>query len=254
MSTTIISIHGHGPKPGQQALEGFWKETLTHGFGRFQEDKLETLNSLPHEFVYFGDLTTEFLTERGETYDSELDLRDRRGALDALKARRRKTFYSRGVYERLPGHSALGELVADLGLPLLQRLGLSRRLIKRFAPDYIGYMDDTNGMRGRAIERLISALREPVERGDKIVLVAHCMGSVIAFDALWELSHAPTVDWYHGQKIDFFLTLGSPLGDETIKQNLYGATHDEAMRYPTNIVKWVNITAEDDYISHDNTV
>ena len=50
------------------------------------------------------------------------------------------------------------------------------------------------------------------------------------------------------------VTLGSPLGNETVKKNLKGASAGGPRKYPKNIGHWINIAAEDDYISHDQTV
>ena len=55
-------------------------------------------------------------------------------------------------------------------------------------------------------------------------------------------------------KVAVWLTLGSPLGDETVKQRLDGEAADRGARYPNNIVAWVNIAAEDDYVCHDGRI
>jgi len=50
------------------------------------------------------------------------------------------------------------------------------------------------------------------------------------------------------------VTIGSPLGDENVKSRLKGAQARSHRKYPHNIGRWVNSTAEDDYISHDPTL
>ena len=69
--------------------------------------------------------------------------------------------------------------------------------------------------------RLCDAVGDAIERGDDILLVSHCIGCVIAYDALWALSRGGYRDGRcaHG-KVDHWLTLGSPLGDETVKHRL----------------------------------
>ena len=49
------------------------------------------------------------------------------------------------------------------------------------------------------------------------------------------------------------MTLGSPLGDSGIPKRLVGATKKSIARYPTNVVIWHNVSAEDDYACHDKT-
>lgn len=47
------------------------------------------------------------------------------------------------------------------------------------------------------------------------------------------------------------LTLGAPLGDATVKENLKGASLRGDHRHPENIHFWDNVAAEDDFISYD---
>ena len=54
--------------------------------------------------------------------------------------------------------------------------------------------------------------------------------------------------------MDTWVTLGSPLGDETAKRYLKGASLKGERRFPDNVKNWINVSAVDDYISHDNKV
>jgi hypothetical protein len=49
------------------------------------------------------------------------------------------------------------------------------------------------------------------------------------------------------------VTIGSPLSDETSKRSLKGSAVSGDRRYPGNVRRWVNVAAEDDYVSHDQT-
>ncbi len=72
-----------------------------------------------------------------------------------------------------------------------------------------------------------------------VLLIGHSMGSVIAYDSLWELSYQ------HGNPIDIdlFLTMGSPLGQRFMQRKLKGHDGSGADRYPRNITRWKNLTA-----------
>ena len=93
-------------------------------------------------------------------------------------------------------------------------------------------------------------LREAYGRGDDVLLICHCLGSVVSYDALWELSHMEALP----NKVDTWVTLGSPLADEYVKRHLRGAEKSGAERFPTNLLNWHNVSAEDDFTCHDETV
>jgi len=89
-------------------------------------------------------------------------------------------------------------------------------------------------------------LREPLNRGDQILLIGHSMGSVIAYDSLWELSHQ---DNTHGKLT--FLTIGSPLGLRYIQKRLRGYEQPAVRHYPNNIRRWFNLAAVGDMVALD---
>lgn len=82
-------------------------------------------------------------------------------------------------------------------------------------------------------------LRAAASAGRPILFFGHSMGSVIAYDTLWQLSHEPAED----VEIDLLLTTGSPLGQTLIQKKLLGYGRDGAERYPVNIRRWKNIAA-----------
>ena len=92
-----------------------------------------------------------------------------------------------------------------------------------------------------------------MERGDDVLLISHCIGCVIAYDALWALSRGGYRDGGCANgKVTTWLTIGAPLGDESVKRRLEGAGAEGSARYPNNILSWVNVAAEDDYVCHDD--
>jgi len=72
------------------------------------------------------------------------------------------------------------------------------------------------------------------------VLVAHSLGSVVAYDALWTAPNLPP--------IDLFLTLGSPLAmPDIIYDRLH--THDGPHARPPGIQEWINLADPGDFIA-----
>src|SRR5688572_9710624 len=87
------------------------------------------------------------------------------------------------------------------------------------------------------------------------MLVSHGTGCVVSYDVLWQLSNHPDYAANYGHyKIDHWVTLGSPLGDSTVRRRLFGAKAKGRGRYPANVLAWRNVAAEDDYLCHDSSV
>jgi hypothetical protein len=90
-------------------------------------------------------------------------------------------------------------------------------------------------------------LRAAVANNDRVLLIGHSMGSLIAYDALWELDHLEGFD----QCVDTLLTIGSPLGMNYVQRRLIGKRQDDHCIYPGNIAHWVNIAARGDLVALD---
>lgn len=116
--------------------------------------------------------------------------------------------------------------------------------------DYFRYVNDTHGIAEDAREKLKSALRQAAAERRPVLLLAHSMGSVIAFDALWQLSHRENSDAH----VDLLLTSGSPLGQKIVQRHLLGKGERGAARYPRNIGSWVNIAAFGELTAIDRTL
>ncbi len=90
-------------------------------------------------------------------------------------------------------------------------------------------------------ELLKGILRPILLKQEPVLLIGHSLGSVIAYDALWELSHEEGLD----AKLDF-LTLACPLGMHYVQRNLMGMKDQALKSYPGMIRRWINISAEGD--------
>jgi hypothetical protein len=107
------------------------------------------------------------------------------------------------------------------------------------------YLDDENGIAGRIRQRFIDALVEAWDQGEKVLVIAHSLGSVIAYDSLWQLSRqTPRKD-----RIDLLLSLGSPLATRFVRKQLLGARRKGPERYPDNIERWINVSARGEMVA-----
>ena len=123
-----------------------------------------------------------------------------------------------------------------------EKLKLHLNDLRRYVTNEGGIADSTR--------RLVKLpLRAAWNSGRPILVVGHSMGSVIAWDALWEMSRESREE----VRVDL-LTLGSPLGQRHIQRRLKGHEESGPLRYPANIGSWVNIAAYGEMTAIDMAV
>ncbi|HSG65763.1 MAG TPA: hypothetical protein VLD39_12215 [Gammaproteobacteria bacterium] len=124
-------------------------------------------------------------------------------------------------------------------LPLVGRL-IARPEMRLTMAEARRYLFDKGGVATEIRNMLKTPLTAAWDAGEEVLLIGHSMGSVIAYDALWELAHIAR----DPRRVDLFITLGSPLASRLIRQNLRGVRRSGAERYPTNIRRWENFAAK----------
>lgn len=105
--------------------------------------------------------------------------------------------------------------------------------------DLRSYTQNRNGIADHVREMLKMPLRAACESQRPVLLLTHSMGSVIAYDSLWEMTH---VSKDH-VRIDHWLTCGSPLGQNYLQKRIKGCRERGLARYPNNIRRWTNVSA-----------
>lgn len=105
--------------------------------------------------------------------------------------------------------------------------------------DFRRYVTNEGGVADAAQRLLRELLLNAEADGRPTLLIGHSMGSVIAWDVLWKMTHELNPDF----ALDTFLTLGSPLGQKYIQMHLSGHGQRGAKRYPANIGHWTNVAA-----------
>ena len=251
---TLKLIHGRSWKPPEAELKKLWLEAVKHGIERDAPEMVQAYKDAKKEFVYFGKHSNEFLAgHENENYKD--DTESRKETLRLLKEWGTRDFSKRN-YNRLPGKESFKEGAADVLSPLLSFFRLSDDLISLFAPDIKEYWKGYDSDFGSKVrEELTNKLSKTLEKDHSVCLMAHSLGSMIAYDVLWKFSYMseyrPVVC---DKKVDLLITMGSPLGDATVQRGLFGSQASGNRKYPKNIRKWINIAAEDDYISHDERI
>lgn len=123
-------------------------------------------------------------------------------------------------------------------LPLVGRL-IARPEMRLTMAEARRYLFDQDGVATDIRSMLETPLTAAWDAGEEVLLIGHSMGSVIAYDTLWELAHVAR----DPRRVDLFMTLGSPLASRLIRENVRGVGRSGAQRYPTNIRRWENFAA-----------
>ena len=251
----ILFVHGRDFKPAAESLLDMATAALRAGVNRDFPESLDTLDSIQKEIAYYGDLTNALLESKGKRYDQTLDLGDRSNALIALKGIDARKRFGIRQYDCLPGKSAVPEFVADLFAPLLGACGMTLPLIGSVSKDFREYLAGSTTYASQVRARVRDKLCENLEAGNRLMLLTHGTGSVVTYDVLWQLSHDERfAGQFDSAKIDAWVTLGSPLGDHHVRKYLLGYEKGGKRTYPTNVISWHNVSAEDDYTCHDHTL
>jgi hypothetical protein len=109
-------------------------------------------------------------------------------------------------------------------------MGFAERFVKRALAQVTRYLNEPSIR--RAARQLVLGLIGP----DTKVVLGHSLGSVVAYEVIRQLD----------QSLPLFLTLGSPLGLETI---IYQRLEPQPPGFPPQVKRWINVADRDDFIA-----
>ncbi len=209
----IIGIHGVGNKPPERILRHWWEKSITEGLKRNGHRHVK----FGFELVYWA----HFLYSEPQ----QLRIREKGNPLHVDDP------YVPGPRQRAPNApSHLRKRILDVVEKFLDRIFLSEHrlinvdsisdfIIRTKFRDLDLYYHDANvggtrpGFHARSQIRLALAQTLRKHKDDDILLIAHSMGSIVAYDVLTQ--EVPNV------KIHTFVTLGSPLGLPAIMKRFF---------------------------------
>ena len=123
--------------------------------------------------------------------------------------------------------------------PLFSSL-FARRSMRLTVTETHRYLMNWGGI-ARVVRDIVrSALLDAWSAGEQVLLIGHSLGSVIAYDTLWELSHGERRE---NGRISLFMTLGSPLASPMILRGVQGARLSGRERFPEIVDRWQNFSA-----------
>lgn len=233
----IIYVPGKNPKPPAAEHEALLFRCLVHGVSRMRGETAEAIAAsgcfslvawnrlFYHEEKAIGDFTP--WVEQMLSREAPPDERE-------VRRHQRKYRLSRFLYQ------------AGDSLPFLIPLIPDRR-IKASIADTERYFANHGNIACKVRDVLKERLRESAKAGDRLLLIAHSMGSIIAWDSLYELHRLEGID----HCVDHWLTIGSPLGMNYVQRRLLGMGNTHPEHFPGNIRQWSNISARGDLVALD---
>ncbi len=245
----IIMIHGLASKPPREIALELWRRTLSENIRVGHPELAQQLDAHPDvfELAYWADVVPHHIP------DDAAYCRKLNSQVEKVIAERRE------IRDRF--HVGLGERVGsffqDRGVDLVKllagALAVKDEVMTGMLRETELYEQDqyiSDQMRAP----LESALRDAWDAGCEPIVISHSMGSFIGFDVLWRFSHRKVDGFreYHGKRVKIFVTMGSPLGDDSVRRLLFATQHEDHSwrRYPTNIDFWHNYSCLGDVVAH----
>ena len=257
MTTVIVGIHGLANKPDKDILADWWEKSIREGLAKncgLQDADFE------FQMVYWADLLYKYPQHQDVAlnFDSLYTGQPYTQAPPGpLKPHTQG--WGRRVRSILFGfaESAFEALRHRFHLNLLDDWALGKIKLLRdldFYYDEDRRIHDRDGQPRQARRILMDELQIPLLRleGRRIFVIAHSMGSIIAYDVLRDIGRED-----RSFEIADFVTIGSPLGLRTVIDNVHQErklySPDVPVRTPTIVTeRWVNYADPDDPIAIDS--
>ncbi len=222
---TIIGIHGFNNKPKPKVVSASWIKAIEEGLEKNVGGKGS--NSYDFELVYWADLRNkapldpEPLEQRFKRYRKKGPFPTYKdGWLDFVKRIGKQT-----------GGNILDGISKVFGRDVVSDKAF-RDLVY---PDLVQYYED-EGFRTELRDRFKEAIHQV---DGPLIVIGHCMGSIIAYDSLCTSL----------KQVDVLITIGSPLGLPYVLQQILEEFGKATV--PPYVKKWYNFADKRDRIALD---
>ncbi len=229
----IIFVPGLNPKPPPELYRRQLTRVLTAGLTRSRPGAaawlaahVDAFRLVAWTFLFYG-------TYRDITVDMP--------GIERLLTHPAPSTEELGELHALPRALKRWSFVLGDAWPMLGRW-LAPPNTRRLMHEANRYLKNRNSIGSSLRAMLRAELDSAWQAGAPILLIGHSLGSVIAYDTLWELSR----ERGSTERIDLFVTMGSPLATHFIQRKVCGSREQGAARYPTNIRRWTNFAAHGD--------
>ncbi|WP_456786578.1 hypothetical protein [Cellulomonas sp. P5_C5] len=252
MEPTVVYVHGIGNKPRREALVATWNTALA------------LQPAVSAQMAYWADLRyASPLPDGGLEGFTDGGLAAGAGALEAGGVEPTEAFVEKtavelggldasaaplkGVLERMAyaadaaasGSDSLPDDFEVIPGPKFLRVAAFRALVKATLHDAHAYFFDQ--AQAEAIRDRLRAVLDDAQ--GPVVVVAHSLGTVVAYDVLSEPRFA-------GLDVPLLVTLGSPLGIQEIQDQVKG----RPLAVPPSVGAWLNAADAADVVALDPTI
>ncbi|MCF6333660.1 MAG: GPI inositol-deacylase [Draconibacterium sp.] len=246
MGKVIIGIHGLGNKPKAKILEDWWWKAIAEGLRKNTKNKYrkpifklvywaDVLHEKPKDETNTNPDDPSFLEERYEPELFTTEIKDhsvRKKIIDVLLNKIDEIFLNDDYSLNF---SALNDLIIENYFKDLEAY----------------YSNDLNGKQQLVRKTLRNRLKTVLElhKKDDILLIAHSMGSIIAFDVLSLFASLV--------KINTFITIGSPLGLPVVVSKIANELQlknreKQRLKTPASIINhWFNFSDLEDKVAFE---
>jgi hypothetical protein len=236
-------------------LKKWWKESIVEGLRK-------NLNMKPPKFkfemVYWADLLYKHNQHNDDAFDFD-NLYNEEPYLEANPKALKE--YTESWLDEVKA-ATLGVFGSTLD-SLKQHFGIdffADWILSKVLKDLAFYYDDDRKIKNRlkqmeiANKVLKDELKNTLEKfkDNEIMLIAHSMGSIIAYDVLRDLGRSDNNDI----SIKYFITIGSPLGIPHVKHKIIDQrkydVESKRVRTPTIVTgDWINYADKKDPVAID---
>lgn len=248
MSHVIIGIHGMGNKPPEKTLQTWWKASIREGLKRINRPR----RLFNFEIFYWAHyLHPEPLQPRVRDTKNPLYIEEPYFHSEKTVEKKNPDMIRQRILNFFNKQLDKIFLKADF---TINHGSIADFILRHFFRDLEIYYSNRCILPGNKdcdaksiiCSDLATLLRK--HRKEKILLIAHSMGSIVAYDVLTQ--YAPEVP------IDTLATIGAPLGLPVIKgriiaeKNKTVSPRDTTIRTPENVVSnWYNLSDLKDKIA-----
>jgi len=237
----ILYVPGLLPKPEAETHKAALYRCLLQGVSKADPSAATQIDATDHSFDIVSWAYDFYREYRSISLDA--------AAIDAvIKQRHARDKDVREASSLIRRATVWLYRMGDLAPFLIPHLATERMEVH--IRDLRRYVKNHNGIADHIREMLKVSLRAASESGRPILLLAHSMGSVIAYDSLWEMTHK-TGD---RTRVDHLLTMGSPLGQNYLQKRIFGHDQNGEARYPHNIRRWTNLSSVGDLTAIDRVL